>query len=128
VDFRRRIIAPTKTKNGSPLDVHLNEDAMAAIETLKRLGQKPSDPVFPREGAKGAFDTRLWFRPCMAEAKITGYVWQSNRHTFCPWLAMPRAPIKKIQVATGHKTITMAAWYSHLSPEHNQSVVFLIAN
>jgi hypothetical protein len=43
------------------------------------------------------------------------------------WLAMAGASIKEIQEAAGHKTITMAAWYSHLSPAHKLSVVERIA-
>jgi integrase len=123
VDFRRRIIDLTKTKNYSARTVHLNADAMAAIESKKRPRQHPGDPVFPREGSKGRFDTRSWFQPCLKEAKIAGYVWHSNRHTFCSRLAMAGASIKEIQEAAGHKTITMSARYSHLSLKHKQSVV-----
>jgi hypothetical protein len=36
---------------------------------------------------------------------------------------MAGATIKEIQEAAGHKTITMAARYSHLSPAHTLSVV-----
>ena len=117
----------TTTKNGSARTVHLNSDAVAAIQSLKHPLHKPSDPVFPREGIKGRFDTRSWFQPCLAEAEITGYVWHTNRHTFCSWLAMAGASIKDIQEAAGHKTITMSARYSHLSPAHKLSVVDRIA-
>ena len=127
LDSRRRIIDLTKTKNFSPRLVHLNADAMSAIESMRRPRQRSTDLVFPREGTKGRYDTRSWFQPCLAEAKITGYVWHSNRHTFCSWLAMAGASIKEIQDAAGHKTITMAARYSHLSPEHRQNVVERIA-
>jgi hypothetical protein len=34
-----------------------------------------------------------------------------------------RATIKEIQELAGHKTITMSARYSHLSPEHRLSVI-----
>lgn len=128
VDLRRRIIDLTKTKNGSPRTVHMNADAMAAIESKNAPGQHRSDLMFPRQGSKGRFDTRSWFQSCLEEAKITGYVWHSNRHTFCSWLAMAGASIKEIQEAAGHKTITMAARYSHLSPAHTQSVVERIAS
>jgi site-specific recombinase XerD len=64
----------------------------------------------------------------MEEAGITGFVWHANRHTFCSWLAMAGASIKEIQEAAGHKTITMAARYSHLSPAHRLSVVERIAS
>jgi hypothetical protein len=40
---------------------------------------------------------------------------------------MAGVSIKEIQEAAGHKTITMSARYSHLSPEHKQSVVERIA-
>jgi len=127
VHLDRRTIELTKTKNGSARTVHLNSDAMSAIQSKQMPRQRPTDPVFPREGSKGRFDTRSWFQPCLAEAKIAGYVWHSNRHTFCSWLAMAGASIKEIQEAAGHKTITMSARYSHLTPEHRQSVVERIA-
>ncbi|HVH85111.1 MAG TPA: tyrosine-type recombinase/integrase, partial [Terriglobales bacterium] len=86
-----------------------------------------ADPVFAREGSQGRFDTRSWFQPCLEEAKIASYVWHSNRHTFCSWLAMAGASIKEIQELAGHKTITMSARYSHLSREHRLSVIDRIA-
>lgn len=115
----------TKTKNGSERTVHLNADALAVITALKQ--GKGKTPVFPREGEKGRFDTRSWFVPCLEDAGIQGYLWHSNRHTFCSWLAMAGATIKEIQEAAGHKTISMSARYSHLSPEHKASVVDKIA-
>jgi integrase len=128
VHFDRKTIELTKTKNGSARTVHLNSDAIAALESLKRPRQHPSDPVFPREGSKGRFDTRSWFQPCLEETGISEYVWHCNRHTFCSWLAMAGASIKEIQEAAGHKTITMSARYSHLSPAHRLSVVERIAS
>ncbi len=127
VHLDRRTIDLTKTKNGSARTVHLNADALAAIESVRLPRLRPSDPVFPREGVKSRFDTRSWFQPCLQDAEIVGYVWHSNRHTFCSWLAMAGASIKEIQEAAGHKTITMSARYSHLTPAHRQSVVERIA-
>jgi integrase len=97
---RRKAIDLTKTKNGSARTVHLNADALAAIESLRRPGQRSLDPIFPRESEK-YFDTRSWFVPCLKEAGITGYTWHCNRHTFCSWLAMAGASTKEIQVAAG---------------------------
>ncbi len=128
VHLDRRTIELTKTKNGSARTVHLNSDVITALESMRRPRQHPSDPVFPREGNKGRFDTRSWFQPCLEEASISDYVWHCNRHTFCSWLAMAGASIKEIQEAAGHKTITMSARYSHLSPAHRLSVVERIAS
>ncbi len=122
----RRTIELTRTKNGSARTVHLNSDAVTAIESLRRPILRAGDPVFPRQGK--SFDTRSWFHPCLEDAGITGYVWHSNRHTFCSWLAMAGASIKEIQEAAGHKSIIMPARYSHLSPAHRLSVVARIAS
>ncbi|CAN5675561.1 hypothetical protein BH10ACI4_BH10ACI4_11450 [soil metagenome] len=121
VHLDRRTIDLTKTKNGSARTVHLNADSVAAFQTLKHKLHKPIDPVFVRQGPR--FDTRSWFVPCLQDAEIEGYVWHCNRHTFCSWLAMAGASIKEIQELAGHKTITMSARYSHLSPEHRLSVI-----
>jgi integrase len=105
VDLERRAIRLTETKNGSARTVHLNADAVAAIDSLRISGQKSADRLFPREGEN--FGTRSWFHPCMEEAGIQGYVWHSNRHTFCSWLAMAGATIKEIQELAGHKIISI---------------------
>ena len=123
VHLDRRTIELTKTKNGYARTVHLNADAVDAIRSVRPAKPRPLDRVFPRESTTARFDNRSWLLPCLAEAKITGAVWHSNRHTYCSWLAMARATIKEIQEAAGHKTITMAARYSHLSPAHKLSVV-----
>jgi integrase len=124
VDTANKEIHLTKTKNGTDRTVHLNADALAAINGLKR--GKGNERVFPREGE--TFDTRSWFHPCLKDAEIHGYTWHSNRHTFCSWLAMAGATMKEIQEAAGHKSITMSARYSHLTPKHRASVVERIAS
>jgi site-specific recombinase XerD len=134
----RRIIELSKTKNGNARTVHLNADAQAAIESLRVPGQKMKGRMFPREQRvytvaeknkerKEQFDNRSWFVPCLEEAVVEGFTWHCNRHTFCSWLAMAGASTIEIKEAAGHKTLAMAARYSHLSPKHQQSVVDRIA-
>ena len=125
VHMDRRVIELTKTKNGSARAVALNGDALEAIKSLKRRRQRATDRVF--ENRVADLSTRTWFEPCLQEAGIANYVWHSNRHTFCSWLAMRGATLKEIQVAAGHKTIATTAKYAHLSPEHNAGVVDRIA-
>jgi integrase len=126
VHFDRRTIDLTETKNGTSRTIHMNSDVVKALEQCKAGKVKASARVFPRLGP--TFDTRSWFVPCLADAKIKSYVWHSNRHTFCSWLAMAGATIKEIQELAGHKTITMSARYSHLSPAHRLSVVERISS
>jgi len=70
---------------------------------------------------------RWWFDPALKEADIEGYVWHSNRHTFCSWLAMSGATLKEIQELAGHKTIQMSVRYAHLNPAHKLAAVERIA-
>ena len=119
VDLKRRVIrlAETKDPTGraqSPVwNVPLNSVALASLDEQRALvNHKPADLVFPEAGDC----CRFWFEPCLAGAKVTGYTWHCNRHSFCSWLAMAGVSIKEIQELAGLKTIAMAARYAHLSP------------
>ena len=118
VHLDRKTIELTMTKNGYDRTVQLNSVALTAMEVQRAAypKAKANDFVFPRPGPSS--DYRWWFDPALKDAGIEGYTWHSNRHTFCSWLAMAGASIKDIQELAGHKTITMSARYSHLSPAH----------
>jgi integrase len=114
VDLKRGVVRLTQTKNGSARNVPLNSVALIALKKQQTLvPHKPAEHVFPNAGDY----CRFWFEPAIKDAGITGYTWHNNRHTFCSWLAMAGVSIKEIQTLAGHKTITMAARYAHLSPD-----------
>jgi integrase len=116
VDFKTKKIRLEKTKNGTKRDVPLNSVALDALNQQQAaVPHAARDMVFPRPGPTS--DCRWWIEPALTEAKITDYTWHNNRHTFCSWLALAGVSIKEIQVLAGHKTVTMAARYAHLSPE-----------
>lgn len=120
VDLKRKVVRLTTTKNGSARNVPLNSvtrDALLGQQTI--VPHEAEDTVFPRPGPSS--DCRWWFAPALMEAEIADYTWHNNRHTFCSWLALAGVSIKEIQVLAGHKTITMAARYAHLSPEATAS-------
>lgn len=132
-DRHRRAIDLDKSKNGDGRTVHLNANALAAVEFVLQRGRKRSE-LFPREHRKPAkdrrqerFDNRSWFDQVVIEAEIPRITWHGLRHTFCSWLAMAGATTREIMEAAGHKTMSQAARYSHLSPQHTQSVVDRIA-
>ena len=134
-DRQRRAIDLDRTKNGDARTVHLNADALAAIESALRPRMKRTDRIFPREnqpaarmkGRRERFDTRSWFQPAVEAAGIPRITWHGLRHTFCSWLAMAGASTREIMEAAGHKTMQQAARYAHLSPQHTRSVVDRIA-
>lgn len=130
-DRHRRAIDLDKTKNGDSRTVYLNADALAAVESVLGRGRKRSERLFLREDRSEVyadrkqerFDNRSWFEAAVNEAGIPRLTWHSLRHTFCSWLAMAGATTREIMEAAGHKTMSQAARYSHLSPQHTQSVV-----
>ena len=120
VDLKRRVIRLAETKDptgrvqSSARNVPLNSVALASLEEQRSLvNHKPADMVFPEAGDY----CRFWFEPCLAGAKVTGYTWHCNGHTFCSWLAMAGVSIKEIQELAGHKTIAISARYAQLSPD-----------
>lgn len=134
-DRNRRAIDLDRTKNGDSRTVHLNADALAAIDSIHLSRRKRSEKLFPRKDRNSLypnrkqerFDNRSWFGPAVEEAGIPRITWHGLRHTFCSWLAMAGATTREIMEAAGHKTMSQAARYSHLSPQHTQSVVDRIA-
>jgi len=120
VDFKRKVIRLLKTKNGSARNVALNSVAMGALKAQQAaVPHSASDLVFPRHSDSDR--CRWWFEPALLEAKIAGASWHTLRHTFCSWLALAGVGIREIQELAGHKSIAMAARYSHLSPEATAS-------
>jgi integrase len=126
IKWDRRVIELNDTKNGSARSVALNETAFQALNQLKsKRRPKPNERVFHCNAAD--YVQRWWFEPALKAAEISGYVWHSNRHTFCSWLAMSGATLKEIQELAGHKTIQMSARYAHLNPAHKLAAVERIA-
>ena len=104
---------------------------LAAIESVLNPRQKRSESMFPRgdrskvyiDRKQERFDNRSWSEVAVEEAQIPRITWHGLRHTFCSWLAMAGATTREIMEAAGHKTLSQAARYAHLSPKHTQSAV-----
>jgi integrase len=127
VDMGRRTIELTKTKNGSARTVHLNADAMRAIESLKRPYKRHRMRSFRARDRRADSTPDHWFQPCLEDAKISSYVWNSNRAhillvTCNGWSVDQGDPGTRRP-----QTIAMSARYSHLCPEHRLSVIDRIA-
>ncbi|WP_223295552.1 tyrosine-type recombinase/integrase [Granulicella mallensis] len=66
---------------------------------------------------------RGWFNPALGDAKIKGYTWHCNRHTFTSRLVMAGIDIYTVGKLLGHKSLSMTMRYSHLAPAHNAAAV-----
>jgi integrase len=130
VDFERRQLHLTKTKNGDPRVIPLNSVALAALDQLKGTEDRPAtDPVFPSartgDSLKGS---RGWFSTALDKAKVLDYTWHCNRHTFASRLVMAGVDLRTVAELLGHRTLQMVMRYSHLGPEHQTSAVDRLVN
>ena len=67
--------------------------------------------------------SRGWFATAQEEAKVAGYSWHCNRHTFASRLVMAGVDLRIVAELLGHRTLQMVMQYSHLAPEHQVSAV-----
>lgn len=129
VNFDLRTIKLDKAKNGDGRAVRMQVETCELMREMKKTSDPKNNRVFRRDRRKDSkagrhrFDNRYWFDESLKTAGIKDYTWHTNRHTFCSWLAMEGASQREIMDLAGHKTITMAARYSHLSPQHALSVL-----
>jgi integrase len=125
IDFERRQIHLRKTKNGDPRTIPLNSVAVTALKELHGPGKTArATPVFPSVRTGDSLQgSRGWFPSALEEAKIEGYTWHCNRHTFASRLVMAGVDLRTVAELLGHRTLQMVMRYSHLAPEHQASAV-----
>jgi len=119
VDFSRRIIVLTKTKNGETRSIPLVGEAFLLLQERSKVRNLSDDRVFPPVKEKG--DTRslrtAW-EMALKNANITDFHWHDLRHTAASYLAMSGVSLVEIAKVLGHRTLQMVARYSHLSDGH----------
>jgi integrase len=123
VDFERGEIILDLTKNGSSRSIPIHPRSREAFEALGAGTHKGTERVFRSTRGQPLNNPRKWFEPAIQDAKIPNFRWHDLRHTFCSRLAMKDVPIRTIADLAGHKTLSMAMRYSHLSPSHKQTAI-----
>jgi integrase len=103
------------SKNGKPIAVPLNKEAMAVLNRL--VGRHPTR-VFTYNGKPlGSANTRAW-RSALKRAGITDFRWHDLRHTWASWHRMQGTATHELQQLGGWKTSAMVERYAHLSADH----------
>jgi integrase len=111
VDLSNRRIMLPQTKNGEARVVYLNEMAMMVFETL--APGKPADRVFA-DWTPGYVS--LAFKRLCGRLKIEDFRFHDLRHTAASWMRMSGADIHTVATLLGHKDLSAAKRYQHLSP------------
>jgi integrase len=106
-----------KTKSGKPRGVPLNEDAIAALESLKTEEHR-SGAVFKRRDGTEWGQVRTAFETALKRAGIEGFRFHDLRHTFASHYMMRGGNLYDLKEILGHSDIAMTMRYAHLSPHH----------
>jgi integrase len=123
LNFERGEIILDVTKNGSGRSVPIHSRARQAFESLGAGTHKGAERVFRSTRGEALNNPRKWFEEAIKDAKVDNFRWHDLRHSFCSRLAMKDVPIRTIADLAGHKTLSMAMRYSHLSPSHKQTAI-----
>lgn len=122
VDFARKMLTVSQTKNGETRHIRLNRAALAGFDQLFR-SSPGSGYVFTSRLGERLLKGRHWFEPAIREARVSGFTWHCLRHTFASRLVMSGVDLRTVQQLMGHKTIQMTVRYAHLAPEHQLAAV-----
>ncbi|MBL8324811.1 MAG: site-specific integrase [Rubrivivax sp.] len=123
VDLERRVAYVARTKNGDPKVMPLVPAVLAELQRFAP-GAKPDALVFParlRADHPMAFEDR--WRQALKAARVQRFRWHDLRHTCASYLAQHGASLLEVADVLGHKTVRMAARYSHLSAGHRAALV-----
>ena len=114
VDLAARTATVRRTKNGDPVTIPLNADAMKALMIFRSRGDGKGRVVRNAAGEPLNYPTH-WFVPARRAAKIRDYRWHDNRHDFASKLRQRGLPLGNIAELLAHKGLTMTRRYAHLA-------------
>ena len=127
------------TKNGDTRTVHIppivRERLLVHLQWLSgfyRGRQAENKWLFPREDGKAPIAIRKAWETARKEAALSvpsleDFRFHDLRHTFASYLAMTGATLLQLKEALGHKTLRAVERYAHLTEDHTQQIVELMA-
>ncbi|MBN2242814.1 MAG: site-specific integrase [Acidobacteria bacterium] len=137
VDFSQKSVTVEDhfAKNGETRTVPLNSIALEILKQLKAT--TPGPWVFmTNKGSKRRQDKyweqyksfRTAFENACKRANLSDVTPHVLRHTFASRLVMAGVDLRTVQELGGWKSLNMVQRYAHLSREHKQNAVELLAN
>jgi len=127
IDLLNCTLTIPRTKNGDPITLPLNNDAMQALRVFRARGDGSGRVV--RNAAGETLNVNAhWFPDAVRAAKIAPYRWHDCRHTYASRLRQTGTPLGNIAELLGHKGLSMTKRYAHLAISNLHEAVSRISN
>ena len=124
IDFEAGVARVARTKNGDAHIAPLTPDLIAALHAVKPAHALPSHLIFgSRKNPNVAHNYAHAFERALSVAGIEDATLHTLRHTSCSRLAEAGRSLIEIAEHAGHRSMTMARRYSHLSTKGRASMV-----
>lgn len=109
------VVYLNETKNGTSRSIPLTQRAFESLAYLAKTSKDHERLICEYE----SWITKQWNRArrAMNKTKDPNFVPHILRHTCCTRLMQKGAPVKKVQLFMGHKSINTTMRYTHLFPQ-----------
>jgi integrase len=125
VDLKARTLKIPRTKNGDPIILPINNQAISALKVFRSRGNGTGRVVRNTAGKTLTYNSDC-FVPAVRAAKIQDFRWHDLRHCFGSRLRQAGVPLGNIAELLGHRGIAMAQRYSHLAISNLHEAVALL--
>lgn len=109
-----------------PRQIPVNDDLADLFKNTRKRDELRFEYVFCDSKARPFKQINNSFQATLKKAGIEDFRFHDLRHTFATHFVMRGGSLKELQELLGHKTMTMALRYAHLSQEHKKKVVNLL--
>ncbi len=126
VNFQRRVVTVQAgyAKNGESRSVPMNDVLKRTLELSKTF----EGAVFRNRHGQPYKSVNTAFTNAVKRAEIEDFTFHDLRHTFASRLVMGGVDLPTVKELMGHKDITMTLRYAHLSDDHKQKAVDILAS
>ncbi len=127
LELERGSVRVGTSKRTRPRSVPLLGPVVPLLQR-QRLGQKPDGWVFARHDGRKPISFDAAFLVACKRARVDDFHFHDLRHSCASYLAMSGATLRDIMEVLGHKTMSMAAKYAHLTEQHTAGVLQRMAD
>lgn len=122
-DFKNKTVHYTDTKNGENRGVAIDKNLIQLIKKYLKDNKITEGQIFIRKKTGKLWYVRGLLLNAIERAGLIDFNIHDSRHTTASYIAMSGGSLLDIAEILGHKSLTMARRYSHLTKNHTAKVL-----